>query len=58
MAILFHVDYVIIASSDQQAIVKLKDDLNKVFKLKDLGDLKYFLGLEIARSTAGICVSQ
>ncbi|KAL5549493.1 hypothetical protein UlMin_004724 [Ulmus minor] len=58
MALLAYVDDVIIASSDQQAIVKLKSDLNKEFKLKDLGDLKYFLGLEIARSTAGICVSQ
>ncbi|KAL5556864.1 hypothetical protein UlMin_039100 [Ulmus minor] len=58
MALLVDVDDVIIASSDQQAIVKLKADLNKEFKLKDLGDLKYFLGLEIARSTVGICVSQ
>ncbi|KAL5562467.1 hypothetical protein UlMin_032214 [Ulmus minor] len=58
MALLVYVDDVIIASSDQQAIVKLKADLNKEFKLKDLGDLKYFLGLEIAHSTAGICVSQ
>lgn len=29
-----------------------------MFKLKDLGSLKYFLGLEIARSRQGICLSQ
>jgi len=32
--------------------------LNGKFKLKDLGSLKYFLGLEIARSSSGIWVSQ
>ena len=36
----------------------MKSDLNSRFKLKDLGDVKYFLGLEIAKSSAGICVSQ
>jgi hypothetical protein len=32
--------------------------LNDKFRLKDLGALKYFLGLEIARSTKGNFVSQ
>ncbi|KAL5557871.1 hypothetical protein UlMin_034082 [Ulmus minor] len=58
MALLVYVDDVIIASSDSTAIIHLKADLNTLFKLKDLGDLKYFLGLEIARSAAGICLSQ
>ncbi|CAL9005971.1 unnamed protein product [Prunus brigantina] len=26
--------------------------------MKDLGDLKYFLGIEVARSTTGIFLSQ
>ena len=50
IALLVYVDDVIIASSDQKAIDKLKSDLNKRFKLKDLSNLKYFLGLEIASS--------
>ncbi|KAE8668064.1 putative ion channel POLLUX-like 2-like isoform X2 [Hibiscus syriacus] len=32
--------------------------LAKEFEIKDLGQLKYFLGMEIARSRKGICVSQ
>ena len=28
--------------------------MDQKFKLKDLGDLRYFLGLEIARSNKGI----
>lgn len=32
--------------------------LSAMFKLKDLGDLKYFLGLGIARSSMGIVISQ
>ena len=32
--------------------------MQSLFKLKVIGDLKYFLGLEIAKSTRGICLSQ
>ena len=58
IALLVYVDDVIIASNNQEAIHKLKSELNSCFKLKDLGDVMYFLGLEIARSSAGICISQ
>ena len=58
IALLVYVDDVIIASNNQEAIVELKTKLNNHFKLKDLGDVKYFLGLEIAKSSTGICVSQ
>ncbi|KAL5540631.1 hypothetical protein UlMin_043206 [Ulmus minor] len=58
MAILIYIDDVLIASTDPQAIVQLKADLSKAFKLTDLGTLKYFLGLEIAHAATRICVSQ
>ena len=39
-------------------IFEVKTFLHSKFKLKDLGPLKYFLGLEIARSPTGIVVCQ
>jgi len=32
--------------------------LNKTFKIKDLGNLRYFLGLEVARSKEEIIMNQ
>ncbi|WVZ83587.1 hypothetical protein U9M48_030719 [Paspalum notatum var. saurae] len=39
-------------------IKRLKENLSKEFKVKDLGQLKYFLGIEIARNPKGIVLSQ
>lgn len=36
----------------------MKALLHARFKLKDLGSLKYFLGLELARSATSLCISQ
>jgi hypothetical protein len=58
IALLVYVDGVAIASNDPQAVSSFITLLNDRFKLKDLGPLKYFLGLEIARSTDGISVCQ
>ena len=58
MALLVYVDDILIASNDIQPIDKLKVSLDQEFKLKDLGVLKYFLGLEVARSYKGISICQ
>lgn len=50
-------DIVIVSNSDYEADT-LKAQLQASFKLRDLGPVKYFLGLEIARSSAGIHVCQ
>lgn len=50
LALLIYVDYVILAENDLQDIENTKIFLSKQFKLKDLGQLKYFLGIEVARS--------
>ena len=35
-----------------------KNYLNSCFRIKDLGPLKYFLGLEVARGPLGLFISQ
>jgi hypothetical protein len=58
IALLVYVDDILIASNDMPSVNTLKDSLHAEFKLKDLGNLKYFLGLEVARSTKGISLCQ
>ena len=58
IALLVYVDDIIVASDNSAEVSKFIQLLNDRFKLKDLGQLKYFLGLEIARSELGISVSQ
>ena len=54
-----YVDDILIASNNVQAVEKLKTSLDQHFKLKDLRGLKYFLGLEIARSDkVSLCVNE
>ena len=55
---LVYVDEILIASNDPKAITQLKDSLHAQFKLKDLVNLKYFLGLEVARNSKGISLCQ
>lgn len=52
VALLVYVDNIVITSPNVQAIDSLKEFLRSQFKLKDLGILKYFLGIGIARSTS------
>ena len=47
-------DDILIASDNKVAVNELKVMLSQKFKLKDLRKLKFFLGLEVARSTQGI----
>ena len=54
MALLVYIVDILIASNDPQAVADLKVVLDKKFKLKDLGSLKYFLCLEVSRSEKGI----
>ena len=58
MVLLVYVDDVLIACNDKTKIDRFKVMLDDKFQLKDLGDLKYFLGLEVARSDKGIAICQ
>ncbi|XP_022891686.1 uncharacterized protein LOC111406507 [Olea europaea var. sylvestris] len=58
VALLVYVDDIVIIGPNVQVINSLKTFLHSQFKLKDLGCLKYFLGIEIARFSSGIVISQ
>ncbi|CAA7029149.1 unnamed protein product [Microthlaspi erraticum] len=58
LAVLVYVNDIIITSNCDSEVDQLKEDLKKAFRLRDLGALRYFLGLEIARSKRGISVCQ
>jgi histone deacetylase 1/2 len=44
---LIYVDDIIVTSSSTDAVSALLKDLRADFALKDLGELKYFLGIEV-----------
>lgn len=58
MFFLIYVDDIIVMSSKQEAIPALLRDLHTEFALKDLGELHYFLGVEVNKVSDGILLSQ
>ena len=59
MAILIvYVDDIILSRDDLEELVRLKGFLAQDFAIKDLGQLRYFLGMEVARTKKGISISQ
>jgi hypothetical protein len=56
--ILVYVDDIILAGTCLKEFDSLKQALDKAFRIKNLGELKYFLGLEVARSARGISLCQ
>ncbi|XP_020255452.1 uncharacterized protein LOC109832512 [Asparagus officinalis] len=56
--VLVYVDDIIVTGDDSNGIIAIKRSLHSSFHIKDLGTLKYFLGIEIARSSQGIFLNQ
>ncbi|XP_018398526.1 PREDICTED: uncharacterized mitochondrial protein AtMg00810-like [Cyphomyrmex costatus] len=56
--LLIYVDDILITSRDTHAIQELKKKLSDAFMIKDLGDVKYCLGIEVTRDREGIHLSQ
>jgi Reverse transcriptase (RNA-dependent DNA polymerase) len=56
--LIIYVDDMIITGDDVIEIAKLEEQLAQEFEMKNLGGLKYFLGIEVARSKEGIVLSQ
>ncbi|KAM7499356.1 hypothetical protein LguiA_023770 [Lonicera macranthoides] len=56
--LIVYVDDMVLTGNDPQEQQALKKLLSQEFEMKDLGDLKYFLGIEVSRSSKGIFLSQ
>lgn len=55
--LIVYVDDIILTGDDYVKLVRLKKLLADDFEVKDLGTVKYFLGMEFARSKEGLIVS-
>lgn len=53
-----YVDDIVITGTNEDAIEILKNKLKVLFRIKDLGELHYFLEIEVSHSSQGIYLSQ
>jgi len=58
MHVLVYVDDLIISGNDSVAVQQFKTYFSWHFHMKDLGKLKYFSGVEVARGPEGIFLCQ
>ncbi|XP_070036881.1 uncharacterized mitochondrial protein AtMg00810-like [Nicotiana tomentosiformis] len=56
--ILIYVDDLLITGNSKFFIEEAKSTLHKCFKVKDLGELRYFLRIEVMRSKEGVLLNQ
>ncbi|KAM2733441.1 hypothetical protein EV2_036866 [Malus domestica] len=57
-ALIVYVDDMVVTGDDPVEQAALKSYLSTEFEMKDLGPLKYFLGIEVSRCKSGIFLSQ
>lgn len=58
VVILVYVDDMLVTGSNMALIEQTKASLHKAFKIKDIGELKFFLGMELRRSKKGFLIYQ
>ena len=56
--LIVYIDDMIVTGDDPEEKKALHEQLAREFEMKDLGELKYFLGIEVSRSKKGIFLSQ
>ena len=54
IALIVYVDDMVVTGNDPKEKKALQIYLSREFKMKDLGHLKFFLGIEMSRSDKGI----
>ena len=58
VVILVYADDMLVTGNNLTLIEHTKSILHKAFKIKDLGELKFFLGMKFSRSAKGILMNQ
>ena len=53
-----YVDDIMVTGNNQEEIHHLKSFLDSKFKIKDLGHLNFFLGIEVLYSSSGVILTQ
>nr|CAN62086.1 hypothetical protein VITISV_035123 [Vitis vinifera] len=56
--LIVYVDDMVVTGNDPEERKALQNYLSREFKMKDLGPLKYFLGIEVSQSSEGFFLSQ
>jgi len=51
MVLLIYMDDIVLTGNDPKLCTDFKENLDKCFHIKDLGTLKYFLGIEVTRNS-------
>lgn len=58
LALLIYIDDILISGDYTEMIKSVKDYLHSLYTIKDMGQAKYFLGIEMTRDSTGIMISQ
>ena len=58
MVLIVYVDDILLSDSDATVIEETKKYLQGQFVTKDLGNLRYVLGIEVAHGKQGVVLSQ
>lgn len=53
-----YVDDIVLTGNNLEELNRVKQFLNSKFMIKDLGKLKFFLGIEVLDTPNGVCLSQ
>lgn len=58
LAIIIYVDDILICGPSEPEIRRFKDHLHSLYTIKDMGPGRFFLGVEITQTKAGVFLSQ
>ena len=58
LVVSLYVDDLLVTGNDYLQLQEFKGEMEKMFEMSDLGEMKYFLGMEIHQCSTGIFISQ